>query len=103
MGASTFINCVKKTETIKSALQAFTQEAEQSRREHGRSYSGEIGMKHDLRRVAHVPCASMKEAQELANTLLMTDDCGDKYGPALYLEVIGEEEVGWVFFGWAAS
>lgn len=102
MGASTFINCVHKNEQIKTAAQAFLQEAEESRRDHGNSYSGEIGMKHDIRRAPHVPCATMEEGRDLANRLLRDDESVDKWGPALYIEVIGEE-VGWVFFGWAPS
>ncbi len=103
MGASTFINCVRKNEEIKTAAQAFLQESQRSRHESGHSYSGEIGMKHDLLRARHVPCATMKEGRDLACRLLEdSDEYGDKYGPAFYVEVIGEE-VGWVFFGWAPS
>jgi hypothetical protein len=49
-------------------------------------------------------CVTLQEACDEADRLIENEDSryGDKWGPAFYIEVEGEQG-GWVFFGWAAS
>ena len=103
MGACSFVNAVKRKDA-KSVKEAFKQEVERSQYESGRSYSGEIGMKHDFVRARNAKeCKTLREAIDEADRLI--DEHGnsmDKWGPAFFIEVEGDEG-GWVFFGFASS
>lgn len=103
MGANTFVNSVKRSKDVTDAKTAFKLEVERSQYESGRSYSGEIGMKREFKRVSH-SCKTLGEAYDHAEDLMdKRDDLyGDKWGPAFMLEVEGPDG-GWVFFGWAPS
>lgn len=102
MGACTFVNVVNR-KNAKDAKDAFKKEVEQSQYDHGRSYSGEIGMKHDFVRAKTKTCSTLKEACDEADRLVEDDErYSDKWGPAFLIEVEGDEG-GWVFFGWASS
>ena len=104
MGASTFVEEVRQ-ERGTTLETAFEDRAERSRREDGRSYSGEIGMKHEVRLV---PCAveTFEAARREASRLLAEGGrYADRDGPcwAIAVPARGARLAGWVFFGMARS
>jgi hypothetical protein len=104
MGASTFVEEVKRERGL-DLRRAFMERAEESRYESGRSYSGEIGMKHEVKLAPTArPCSTLAEARTEADRLLEEkhENYRGKWGPCWAIEVPGEQG-GWVFFGWAVS
>lgn len=103
MGASTFVEVVKRERGL-DLRRAFLERAEESRIEAGRSYSGEIGMKHEVKRALEArPCGSLDAARAEAERLLeLGGRYTDKWGPCWAIEVSGEQG-GWVLFGTAPS
>lgn len=85
-----------------NAREAFQQLVADSQYEHGHSYSGEIGMKHDFVHIATVD--TIEEAHKLADKLIEDRDprINDKGGPAGCI-TIREGEYQFLFFGWASS
>lgn len=84
------------------AQTSFQHLCDEDRYEHGHSYSGGIGMKHDFVRIARVE--TDKEAEDLAYKLIDESDprMADKWGPAGLIEITNGDSQ-YLFFGWASS
>lgn len=84
--------------------EAFVDLVDDDRYENGHEYSGGIGMKNEFK-IAGV-AKTHKDALALANDFLRADDrryC-DKWGPCGCISILNDDEdVKYVFFGFAAS
>lgn len=99
MGAASFTERAKRSE-FATRDDAFRELTARSRHEHGHSYSGEIGMKHEVRGAPGLPAATWADAEARADAMIDTPAV-DKWGPAMCIEVLGPDG-GWLFFGRAA-
>jgi hypothetical protein len=95
MGATTFEEFVKASDTICSANAAFRKAVEDAIFEHGHgSYSGTIKEKHSFRIVGE--SLSIEDAERMSQSLLDTD-FHDKWGPAGCIEIKRGKPVGKAF------
>lgn len=102
MGASEFFN----TAGGKTAAEAFNTAVADAQWESGHGgYSGTIAEKHDFIMCSSEVFASPDAAYDFANKLLEEGDprIDDKWGPAGCIAFKKNDNIKYVFFGWASS
>jgi len=101
MGACTFYSVAQRSDF--DAPTAFQELCNEDRYENGHSYSGGIGMKTSFLKIG--TAQTLDEAYAMARDLIHNQDprVDDKWGPAGMIEITGDDQAKFLFFGWASS